>query len=292
MKPAPFDYARADGVAEALALLGARPGRARVLAGGQSLLPLLAARALRTELLVDVSRVAELACLRTDAEGVHVGAAVVQRRVERDAAAGAAVPLLAAALPQVGNPATRNRGTVAGSVAFAEPAAELPAVLLACGGEVELASPTGSRTLAAAELFTGPRRTAVGLAELITEVRFPATAPSAGSCWLEFGRRPGDLPLVGVGVIADLDGRGRFAALSVACSGVHDRPWSVPVVDVLGAAAEDDAVDHVAAAAARACAPADDARTTAAHRRLLVATLVRRAVAGAVAARGVVAGAA
>jgi CO/xanthine dehydrogenase FAD-binding subunit len=277
VKPVPFDYARPTELAQVLDLLAEHGERARVLAGGQSLVPQLATREVRPALVVDINRVDGLDRIRHEAGGVELGATVRQRTVERDATAGGAVPLLAQALPLVGHAGTRNRGTVAGSIAFADPAAELPSVLLACGGSVEVRSRAATRTIAAPELFVGHRRTALTPEELVTSVRFPAV--DAGICWLEFGRRPGDLPLVGVAALVTTDPDGRVARMSVVCGGVHDTPWAVAAAEqVVGAAVSAEAVAHVAAEAARACRPVDDARTTAAHRRLLVGALVRRAL--------------
>jgi CO/xanthine dehydrogenase FAD-binding subunit len=287
VKPVPFAYARPSELAEVLDLLAEHGERACVLAGGQSLVPQLATREVRPALVVDINRVGGLDRVRCEADGVELGATVRQRTVERDAATAGAVPLLAQALPLVGHAGTRNRGTVAGSVAFADPAAELPSVLVACGGSVEVRSREATRTIAAGELFVRHRRTGLTATELVTSVRFPAVEARAGSCWLEFGRRPGDLPLVGVAAIVTTDLDGRVARMSVVCSGVHDTPWAVESTgEVLGAAPTPEAVAHVAADAARACRPADDARTTAAHRRLLVRALVRRALAEACAKAG------
>ena len=287
MKPVPFDYARPTELAEALDLLAEHGERARVLAGGQSLVPQLATREVRPALVVDINRVDGLDRIRREAGGVELGATVRQRTVERDAATAGAVPLVAQALPLVGHAGTRTRGTVAGSIAFADPAAELPSVLVACGGSVEVRSRAATRTIAAGELFVGHRRTVLTATELVTSVCFPAVDARAGSCWLEFGRRPGDLPLVGVAAVVTVDPDGRIARMSVVCGGVHDTPW---MVEAAGEAVNEpltaEAIAHVAAEAARACRPVDDARTTAAHRRLLVRALVRRALAEAGAKAG------
>lgn len=273
MKPAPFDYACPSIVDEALGLLAEHGESARVLAGGQSLLPQLALRQVRPRLLVDVNRVAELSARTTTDEGARLGATVRQSAVLR---AGSGTGLLEAALPWVGNPGTRSRGTVVGSLCFADPAAELPTVLLAVGGSLEVRSAADSRTVGAAELYRGPGRTALAPDELAVAATFPLDTDDTRSAWLEFGRRPGDLPLVGVGVVARARD-GVVDEVHVACAGVHDVPWSVPVPDLRGPA-ERDLAREVAEVAARECRPADDDRTTAAHRRALVRTLVRRAL--------------
>jgi CO/xanthine dehydrogenase FAD-binding subunit len=273
VKPAPFDYARPSTLDEALGLLAGHGASARVLAGGQSLLPQMALRQVRPRLLVDVNRVPELGT-RTTADGqLRLGATVRQAAALR---AGSGAGLLDAALPWVGNPGTRSRGTLVGSLCAADPAAELPTVLLATGGSLEVRSAAGSRTVAAAELYRGPGRTALAPDELVVAATFPLDAADTRSAWLEFGHRPGDLPLVGVGVVAQVRD-GLVDGVRVACAGVHDVPWSVPVGDLPGAA-DRGLAREVAEAAARECSPADDHRTTAAHRRVLVRTLVRRAL--------------
>ncbi|MCE3550693.1 FAD binding domain-containing protein [Pseudonocardia sp. RS11V-5] len=273
MKPAPFDYACPSTIDEALGLLAGRGASARVLAGGQSLLPQMASRRARPDLLVDVNRVAELSTRTTTGDGQRLGATVRQAAV---LCTGSGTGLLDAALPWVGNPGTRSRGTVVGSLCFADPAAELPTVLLVTGGALEVRSTAGSRTVDAAELYRGPGRTALAADELAVAATFPLDTEDTRSAWLEFGRRPGDLPLVGVGVVACVRA-GVVEALRVACAGVHDVPWSVPVADLRGAGGRGLA-QEIAELAARECDPADDDRTTAVHRRVLVRTLVRRAL--------------
>lgn len=281
MKPAPFAYRRPTELAEALALLAEHGDRAAVLAGGQSLVPQLAARRRRPALLVDINRVRELNQVRVDGRGVEVGATVRQRTLERHQTAGARVPLLAQALPLVGRVGTRNRGTVVGSIAFADPAAELPSVLMASGGEVSVRSAAGARMISADDLFAGPGRTVLAADELIVGVRFGAAAERTAHCWLEFGRRPGDLPLVGVAVSLGLDRGGRITSVSAVCAGVHDRPWRLSEQWGRGVTGQEPtarAFARLAREAAVSCAPVSDARTTSAHRRGLVESLLRRAL--------------
>ncbi|GAA4700302.1 FAD binding domain-containing protein [Pseudonocardia yuanmonensis] len=273
MKPAPFDYACPSTIDEALGLLAERGAAARVLAGGQSLLPRMALRQDRPGLLVDVNRVAGLGTRTTTGQGLRLGATVRQAAVLR---AGSGAGLLDAALPWVGSPGTRARGTVVGSLCFADPAAELPTVLLATGGSLEVRSAGGNRTVEAAELYRGAGRTALAADELAVAVTVPLDTADTRSAWLEFGRRPGDLPLVGVGVVVRVHA-GVVDAVRVACAGVHDVPWAVPVAGLRGAG-DPALAQEIAEIAARECRPTDDERTTAAHRRVLVRTLVRRAL--------------
>jgi CO/xanthine dehydrogenase FAD-binding subunit len=282
MKPAPFAYQRPAEVAEALASLAEFGAEAAVLAGGQSLVPLLATRRRRPALLVDINGLSGLGAIDVGRDGVRVGATVRQRALERDRACAARVPLLAQALPLVGRVGTRNRGTVSGSIAFADPAAELPSVLVAGGGDVTIRSGAGSRVVGADEFYTGGGRTALAADELIVGVRFGAPAvDEAAHCWLEFGRRPGDLPLVGVAVSLAVDERGRVRSLVAVFAGVHDRPWALPAELSAGLVGQEPtaaAIEHLAHAASSSGAPVTDGRTTEEHRRLLVGTLLRRAL--------------
>ncbi|GAA4787464.1 xanthine dehydrogenase family protein subunit M [Actinomycetospora chlora] len=215
MKAAPFAYCRPDSVDEAVDVLAA--GDAKVLAGGQSLVPVLAMRLGRPGTLVDITRLPGLDSLVLEDGQLHIGAAVRQRRVERSTEV-AAVPLVGRAMPFVGHRELRSRGTVCGSLAHADPAAELPAVAACLGATVVVRGPRGERTVAARELVTGAMTTSVGPDELVTGVRFPVAAPGAGFGFAEIARRHGDFALAGVAVRV----RGDEAVL--AAFGVSDRP--------------------------------------------------------------------
>ena len=177
----PFDYHRPDTVDEAVALLETYGGDGKVLAGGQSLLPVLALRLTHPRHLIDIGRVQGLQSIELDDDGtVSVGATVTHARVERSDVMAAAAPALAGAMPPVGHRAIRSRGTVCGSLAHADPAAELPAVALAVGAEMIVQGPAGQRTTAAGDFFEGYLSSALAEDELLVEVRFPAWAPRAG----------------------------------------------------------------------------------------------------------------
>ena len=277
MKPAPFDYCRPATVAEAVeALDGSESGR--VLAGGQSLVPAMNFRLTDVSLLVDIGRVADLHRVDTGTDGVTVGAAATQSRVLDDAAAARAVPGLRAALRHVGHLQIRNRGTVCGSIAHADPAAELPALAVATGAVIGVAGPGGNRTVAAPDFFLGPFWTALTDAEIVTEVRFPA-AP-AGSVTLvdEISRRAGDFAVAGLVAVIDVDaGAVRSARLvGFGVGGVPTRLASAetaisgwapnhPEGGLLDAAIEDTADAF------------DDIHATSWYRREAVATLLVRA---------------
>src|SRR4051812_33814261 len=197
MKPPLFEYHAPASIDEAVGLLAEHGDEAKVLAGGQSLIPLLSLRLARPAHLVDVNGLSELAGI-ANGKGLELGALVRHRAAERSADVKAASPMVAAALRFVGHAAIRNRGTVGGSVAHADPAAELPAVLLALGGEVVAQSERGSRTIPAADMFQGFLTTALEPDELLTAVRFPASPAGAGWSFMEFSRRSGDFAIIGV----------------------------------------------------------------------------------------------
>src|ERR1700685_2749026 len=191
MKPRPFDYVRPDTVEEALALLAEYGDDARILAGGQSLVPMLNLRLIDASVIIDISRVAEIDVIRDHGRSIEIGAAVTQNRLMAWPQIGDKIPLLAAALPFVGHFQTRNKGTVCGSIAHADPSSELPLALAVAGGAVVLRSRSGARALAAHELQQDMLTTARAPDELIVAVRFPVTA-GRGAAFHEIARRHGD----------------------------------------------------------------------------------------------------
>jgi len=219
MKPPPFEYYAADSAQEAVSLLAEYGPDAKVLAGGQSLVPLLALRMSRPEHLVDVNRAAELEQQRSDADGLHLGALTRHRVTERSAGIRAANPLLSEAARLIGHAAIRNRGTIGGSIAHADPAAEMPTVLLALDGAVEAVSRHGTRQIPASGFFESYLTTALEPDELITAVHFPPWAPGTGWSFTEFSRRSGDFGIIGVAATLRLGDRGTIAEARIAISG-------------------------------------------------------------------------
>ena len=281
MKPAPFDYARPGSLAEALELL-ARPG-AKVLAGGQSLVPLLSMRLAAPELLVDVNGLAELSYVEADPAspeaGVRVGALARHSDVLAHRGAHAVQPLLARALRLVAHPTIRNRGTTVGSIVHADAAAEVPAVLSVLGGGVHVASRSGRRYVAAGELFVGPLETSLRDDELAVEAVFPALAPGAGVAVEEVSRRHGDYALAGVAVLVEpADGATEVRA---GYFSVCDVPTVVDLTPALGGGLTDAAHEDAADLALAALDPQEDIHATAAYRSQLVRVLTRRAVVAA-----------
>jgi 2-furoyl-CoA dehydrogenase FAD binding subunit len=221
MKPRRFDYVRPDSVAEALALLAEHGEDAKVIAGGQSLMAMLNLRLLEPEVLIDIARLSELDYIKVAGEKVEVGAAVTQNRLKDWPELAAKLPLVARALPFVGHFQTRNRGTVCGSIAHADPSSEIPLSLATLGGEVVLRSRRGTRTLAAADFQRGMLQTAREADELITAVRFPIHA-SARVAFREVARRHGDFAMIAVA--AWVQGGAGGGTVRVGIGGIADRP--------------------------------------------------------------------
>jgi aerobic carbon-monoxide dehydrogenase medium subunit len=278
MKPPVFEYHRPGTVAEALAMLAEVGHDGKVLAGGQSLVPLLNMRLAAPAHLVDVNRLAELDEVGVDGQAVRVGALARHARVEHDQAATDAVPLLGQAIADIAHTAIRNRGTVVGSLVHADPAAELPAVLVLLGGTMELAGAGGTRRVAAADFFLGPLESAVRPGELATAAVFPVPPAGSGSAWVEVARRHGDYAVCGVGVLITLDQGLRVGSARAALISVGPVPVPVDLTDALGGQPH-DAADWAAAGrlAAAAVDPEDDIHASAAYRRHLAGVLTARA---------------
>jgi carbon-monoxide dehydrogenase medium subunit len=284
MKPAPFDYFSPATVEEALALLDEHGGDAKPLAGGQSLIPAMNFRLARPAVLVDLNRIAELAYVRAAPGGVAIGAMTRQRAVERSDDVARAAPLLAEAMPSIAHPQIRNRGTMGGSIAHADPSAELPAVMLALDARFRAKSATAERSIPAGEFFKGMLETALAPGELLVEIAVPQLPARSGTAFLEMARRHGDYALVGVAVVVTLDPRGRCKEAKLSLLSVGDGPvlateagkvlaGQSPSEDLLRAAGD--------AAATRDVDPPSDIHASAAYRRQLVAVLTRRALARA-----------
>jgi carbon-monoxide dehydrogenase medium subunit len=278
MKPPPFTYHRPADLDEALTVLAEVGHDGKVLAGGQSLVPLLNMRLAAPRHLVDVNRVAALSYVRVNADAVEVGALARHADVERDPAAHAALPLLRRATACVAHPTIRNRGTCVGSLVHADPAAELPAVLAVLDGSVTLATAGGTRTVAAADFFLGPLESALRPGELAVSARFPLPPARTGSAWLELSRRHGDYALAGAGVLVTLDADRHVLAARAGLISVGPTPVVVDLTPAVAGMAF-DAADWAAAGALAAAAvePEPDIHATAAYRRHLVGVLVERA---------------
>jgi carbon-monoxide dehydrogenase medium subunit len=266
VKPAPFEYLRAADVADAVSALAEAAGDGKILAGGQSLVPMLALRLARPTVLVDINGISGLAALTPTGDAVEVGALVRHRRLAEQHEH----PLLAEAARWIGHTAIRTRGTVAGSLAHADPSAELPVVALATDATATAVGPRGTRTVPAEELFLAPLMTSLSEQELITAVRF--RRPTRWG-FAEFARRHGDFALV-VAVVAEIDG-----AVRLALGGVGPVPRRTAAAEAVLAAGGRASV--AADAAAAEIDPTADLHGSVAFRRALTAEMVRRALAAA-----------
>jgi carbon-monoxide dehydrogenase medium subunit len=279
MKPPRFQYAAPRLLDEALTLLNQYGDEAKILAGGQSLVPLLNMRLAGPSYIVDINHISELHYIEPEDGYLSIGAAVRQRQVERSALVKEQFPLLVEVVEHIGHMQIRNRGTVVGSIAHADPAAELPALLTCLDGEVLVQSANGERVIKAEEFFTGYLSTALEPGEMLTEVRFPWIPPQAGWAFMEFTRRSGDYALVGATAILTpaLDGRcmvAHIAYLGIAGSPIRARA----VEEILIGSTLDDATLDSAAEIARTVVSEDmsDVHATTEYRRVLTAELTRR----------------
>jgi carbon-monoxide dehydrogenase medium subunit len=282
MKPAPFTYAACETVDEAVSVLAEHGDEAKLLAGGQSLVPLMNLRLAAPSMLVDLNRVAELRGVEANGT-IEIGAMTRQADLERSEAIAAGAPLVAAALRHVAFPAVRSRGTIGGSIAHADPAAELPAVLLALGGEVVAQSASGSRTIAADDLFETYFTTALRSDEVLTRIRIPAAGAGQRFGIQEVARKRNDFALAGAVVVADVDASGACTAARVALFGVSDRPIRAAAAEqaLTGSNLDAGAAAAAAEAAMGEIDPKSDAHASADYRREVTGVLVRRAVAQA-----------
>ena len=270
MKPPPFDYARARSVEHAVELLG-RDG-ARVLAGGQSLIATLNMRLSHPSLLVDINEVAGLDRIARRNGHIEIGALVRHAQAERSAEIAQSAPLVARALPHIGHPAIRNRGTLGGSIAFADPAAELPACLLALDGEIDIAGPAGKRTVKADDFFHGLFETALGPRDLLTAIRVPAATGETRVGFAELARRHGDYAMVGLAAAARANNT-KLTDLRLAFFGVGATPVRARKAEA--ALAEGD-VEAGAKALDRDLDPPDDVQASGAVKKHLAGVLLRR----------------
>ena len=286
MKAAPFAYVRPSGLDDVLAELA--DGDGKVLAGGQSLVPVLAMRLGRPGTLVDINAVEELGGFGRSGDTLQIGAAVRQRTVEH-ARLSRDVPLLGMAMPFVGHRELRSRGTVCGSLAHADPAAELPAVASCLGATVTVAGPSGRRRVPAAEFVVGAMTTGIGPDEVVTGVELPVARPRQGFGFAEIARRHGDFALAGVVTVVDTDDEGTLRAARLTGFGISDRPVTEDVTDLLRSVLPGDGREDLAARlrpgttelAARVVDTGGDAHGSTGYRRRLFSVLAARELATA-----------
>lgn len=279
VKPPTFGYYAPRSLAEAIDLLERHDGAARPLAGGQSLVPMLNFRLAQPAALIDLRLVEGLAGIVLEGNVVRIGAMTRQRQAEQCALVAQHLPLMRAALRWVGHAPTRTRGTIGGSIAFADPSAELPLVLRALDGEVLAAGPEGVRAIRAELLFRSIFTTALAPDEILTEIRLPSMPTGCGFAIEEFARRPGDFAIVAVAVVLEPLGQGAMRA-RVAIAGATETVFRVPSAErLLGVGPLTPEVIEAAAASAAECGtPMSDSRISGDYRRHLVRVLTRRAL--------------
>jgi len=279
MKLPPFEYACPTSVAEAVALLAGHNGDAKPLAGGQSLVPMLAFRVASPSLLVDLRKLEELRQIKIAQDGVALGAMVRWRDILEDVRLAKAHPLLVAAVEHVAHYQIRNRGTVGGSMAHADPAAEMPGIAVTCDAQIGVVGKAGSRVIAACDFFQGPLMTALRADEIITEIRLPAWPGKRRFGFQEFARRRGDFAMAATAVFYD-DDSGTARNAHVGVIGVGDRPMRLPSVEAIlnGQKINEALIAKAEAAASAAVDPRDDIHASGAYRKALVGVMVERAL--------------
>jgi carbon-monoxide dehydrogenase medium subunit len=286
MKPPSFDYADPRTLGEAVSLLAAHAGEAKILSGGQSLMPLLNMRLARPELLVDLAKVPGLDYIREADGALAIGAMTRQRSVEFSELVKSRHPLLHAATMHIAHPQNRNQGTVGGSLAHADPAAEYPAVAAVLDAEFRAVGPNGERTIGASDFFVTYLTTALEPTEILVEVRLPALPPRTGWSFLEVARRHGDFAMAGVVATVTLDGAGKCSAGRIVLFGVGDKPIRASAAEQMLAGTKPDERSFAEAgekASSEIAEPLSDVHAPGEYRRDLARVLTRRALAEAAA---------
>ena len=278
MKPAPFDYVRPSSLAEVCEILAADED-ARIIAGGQTLIPMLAMRLARPTRLVDILRLNDLHGIRTEADAVVIGAVTRQVEVERSEIVRRSLPLLTKALPWVGHPPTRNRGTVGGSIANADPSAEIPLVAVTLGAEIEIANPSDRMRMPADEFFIGPMLTSVMSGDCVCAVRFPLwTHKRIGTGFHEVSARQSDFAFVAAAAQVAIDEERRCIEATLGLGGVGDRAIRIDVAPLIGKIPARAAIAEVVRAATADLEASSDLHATADYRRRVAVTLGTRAL--------------
>lgn len=284
MKPAPVEYARVGDLQEAITLLTEHGSDAKVLAGGQSLVPLMNFRLARPSILIDINRVRELDYVREDNGSLLIGAMTRQRDAETNPLVASAVPLLPRVLRHVGHVTNRNRGTVGGSLAHADPAAELPAMVTGLDGEMLVEGPGGTRSVRAEDYFVSTFTTSMEHNEVLTGIRLPRLPAGTGVAVEELARRHGDFAIVAAMAAVHLAPDGSIDLVRVAASGVDSVPVRLRAAEASLAGAEptDTAINEAAATVADSVHPVDDVHAPASYRRDMARLLVKRALKAAI----------
>ena len=282
MKPPPFDYQRPSGIAEAAALLAEHGADAKLLAGGQSLVPLLNFRMLRPSVLIDLNRLVELEFIRQDAGALRIGALARHHAIETSPLLRQHFPIVAAAMAHVGHLAIRNRGTIGGSLAHADPSAELPMLVLLLDATIRARSARGERTYTAGEFFIGPLTTALADDEILTAVELPSLPPGAGWGFEEVALRHGDFAIAAVAAVVTATNE-TIGAVRLAAMGVGETPLRLRAAEAMlaGHSLTPELIDAAARQARQEVEPHSDLRGSADYRRHLVGVLMERALSAA-----------
>lgn len=280
MKPAPFRYVAAASLEEALALKAEHGDEAKFLAGGQSLVPAMNFRMAQPAVLIDINPLTALGYVKADGNAIRIGALTRYRTLQRDATIAGKVALMAEALPEVAHPAIRNRGTLGGNLSHADPASELPAVVLALGGTLHARSAKGTRKITAEDFFTSVLTTALAADELLTEIELPVLPARTGTCFLEVARRRGDYAMMGVACAVTLDATGACAEVRLAYCNAGETPVAAPkAAQVLKSQRIADGSARAAAEMAKGeIRPFGNVHASADYQRHLAGVLTRRAL--------------
>jgi aerobic carbon-monoxide dehydrogenase medium subunit len=278
MKAPVFEYASPSTIAEAVSLLASSNGNAKVISGGQSLMPMLAFRLASPGLLVDLKHLKNLASISVDDDGVRLGARVRWCDIEGDRRLARSHPLLAEAIKHVAHYQIRNRGTVGGSLAHADPSAEMPGVALTCDAQMTIVGSGGTRIEKAADFFTGPLQTSLEPDEILTEVHLPVWPVARRWAFREFARRKGDFAMAGVALFYDLDEKNRVIDAHIGAIGVSDCPIRLTAAEAAlnGNMITEDAIAAAVGAATSSIDPPSDIHAPGAYRRSLIGTLLAR----------------
>lgn len=284
MKPAPFEWHAPGSVEEALALKARHGEEARFLAGGQSLVPAMNFRVAQPAVLVDLNRVAGLDGIAAGADGsLTIGAMTRNALLERDAGAARTHPILAEALHEVAHPQIRNRGTIGGNLSHADPASEMPAVMVALGAVFVIRGASGAREVAAADFFLGPLTTALAPDEMLASIRLPALPPRTGTAWLEIARRRGDYAMMGVAAIVTMGADGVCSSASLACCSAGPTPMAAPraAASLVGTRMTDADIAQAADLLRQEVEPTGSVQASPAYQRHLAGVIATRTLATA-----------
>jgi len=282
MKPAPFRYVAARSLEQALALKAEHGDEARFLAGGQSLVPTMNFRLTQPAVLIDINPLKEFAGVRRNgADRLHIGALTRYRSLECDSATARELPLIGEALPHIAHPQIRNRGTIGGNLAHADPASEMPAIVLTLGGKLRAQSVRGERWIEAADFFVGALTTALAVDEMLMELELPVPQPRSGACFMELARRRGDFAIIGVACTVRLDAEGRCSQARIGLCNAGDTPVVVAAAGecLVGERVERPQIEEAAAIVQRSIEPGGNVHASKEYQRHIAGVLTARALA-------------